>query len=176
MPTLEELFQDRAALDLALRELLSVMPVELRIALAAAPHHGAREVHAFEQMREHYAVIGALPALMFRAALAAGIISRELHTLLEEGGDGATLQFNDDNAIVVEGSHGQSTRLATTMAGILADALVISEVNAAFLWQSFVHLMCTHYRRPTFLRLRVERNGSIRLLRPASVAAQSSTT
>lgn len=173
MPTLEELFQDRAALDLALRELISVMPVELRIAMSAAPHHGPREVAAFEQTREHYAVIGELPALMFRAALAAGIISRELHTLLEDGGDGATLRFNDDNAIIVDDPSGSSTRLATAMAGMLSDALVISEVNAAFLWQSFVHLMRTHYHRPTFFRLRVERNGNIRLLRPASASAQS---
>lgn len=176
MPTIEELFKDRAALDLALRELLSVMPVELRIAMSAAPQHGAREVHAFEQTRAHYAEIGELPALMFRAALAAGIISRELHTLLEQGGDGAMLRFNDDDAIIVDGPCGSSTRLATAMARILADALVISEVNADTLWQSFVHLMRDHYRRPTFFRLRVERNGSLRLLRPASAAAQSSST
>lgn len=172
VPTLEELFQDRAALDLAMRELLSVMPVELRTAMATEPR-GPREIAAFQQMCEHYAAIGELPALMFRTALAAGIISRELHAFLEEGGENTALRFSDDCAAVVDGSCGPAIRRAEAIVRTLADALVISEVNAAFLWQSFVHLMCTHYRRPTFFRLRVEHDGSIRLLRPAHATAQS---
>ncbi|MDO8622270.1 MAG: hypothetical protein Q7R80_03505 [bacterium] len=173
MPTLQELFRDRAALDLALHEIVSVCPMELRLAMVADPH-GPREIAAFQRARDRFLEIGNLPAILFRAGLAAGVIAQELHTLLEEGGNNAELRFTDDSAVVVAGSRGPVIRPVAAIARVLADALVISEVNADTLWRSFVHLMRDHYRRPTFFRLRVERNGTIRLLRPADAATQPS--
>lgn len=174
VPTLQDLFQDRAALDLALHELLSVIPMSLRPAMAEEPH-GPREVAALQRMRDCCPEIGGLPTIVFRAGLAAGIISRELHALLEDGGDGAVLRFTNDGAIIVDGPSGPVTQLAAVIIRRIANALVISEVNADTLWRSFVHLMRDHYRRPTFFRLRVERGGTLRLLRPENAAAQPST-
>lgn len=170
MPTLQELFRDRAALDLALHEIISVTPVELRLAMVAEPR-GPREIAALQRARDRYPEIGGLPAIVFRAALAAGIIARELHTPLEEEGEHGELHFTDDGTTVVNGPRRQVTRPAATISHLLANALVISEVNADTLWRAFVHLMRDHYHRPTFFGLRVERGGTIRLLRPASAPA-----
>ncbi|MDP3771701.1 MAG: hypothetical protein Q8R16_05355 [bacterium] len=170
MPTLQEIFRDQAALDLALHEIISACPTELRLAMVTDPQ-GPREIAAFQRTRDRFPEIGNLPTILFRAGLAAGIIACELHALLEDGGDNARLRFSDD-LIVVDGPGGPTIPAVVTITRRIANDLVISEVSAAYLWQSFVHLMREHYRRPTFFHLRVERGGTMRLLRPAHAATQ----
>lgn len=175
MPTPEELFRDRAALDLALHDFISTFPVGLHCTMFTEPR-APRDAAALQRMRKLHPEIGELPTIMFRTGLAAGIIARELHMLLEGGGDDAVLRFTENGMIVVNGARGQMIQPAAAIVRILESELrpsiVVPSIVAKFLWRSFVQLMRTHYRRPTFFCLRVERNGSLRLLRPANATAQ----